>query len=57
MRADRLLSILMLVQTRGRMTAQALAKELEVSERKIHRGAAGNFPSNRPVRMYRVRIF
>ncbi len=37
MRADRLLSILMLLQTRGRMTAQALAKELEVSERTIYR--------------------
>jgi predicted DNA-binding transcriptional regulator YafY len=33
MRADRLLSILMLLQGRGRMTAQQLAAELEVSER------------------------
>src|SRR5512136_442065 len=37
MRADRLLSLLMLLQTRGRMTAQTLAKELEVSERTIYR--------------------
>src|SRR5512136_2819267 len=37
MRADRLLSLLMLLQTRGRMTAQALARELEVSERTIYR--------------------
>jgi predicted DNA-binding transcriptional regulator YafY len=37
MRADRLLSLLMLLQTRGRMTAQALAHELEVSERTIYR--------------------
>jgi len=37
MRADRLLSILMLLQARGRMTAQALATELEVSERTIYR--------------------
>jgi len=37
MRADRLLSILMLLQTRGRMTAQSLADELEVSERTIYR--------------------
>jgi predicted DNA-binding transcriptional regulator YafY len=37
MRADRLLSILMLLQARGRMTAQALARELEVSERTIYR--------------------
>ena len=37
MRADRLLSLLMLLQTRGRMTAQQLAAELEVSERTIYR--------------------
>jgi hypothetical protein len=37
MRADRLLSILMLLQTRGRMAAQDLAEELEVSERTIYR--------------------
>ena len=37
MRADRLLSLLMLLQARGRMTAQKLAKELEVSERTIYR--------------------
>jgi predicted DNA-binding transcriptional regulator YafY len=36
-RADRLLSILMLLQTRGRVTAQLLAHELEVSERTIYR--------------------
>jgi predicted DNA-binding transcriptional regulator YafY len=37
MRADRLLSILMLLQARGRMTARELAGELEVSERTIYR--------------------
>jgi predicted DNA-binding transcriptional regulator YafY len=37
MRASRLLSILMLLQTRGRMTAQALAEEFEVSVRTIYR--------------------
>jgi predicted DNA-binding transcriptional regulator YafY len=37
MRADRLLSLLMLLQTQGRMTAQELAEELEVSERTIYR--------------------
>lgn len=37
MRASRLLSILMLLQTRGRMSAPALAAELEVSERTILR--------------------
>jgi predicted DNA-binding transcriptional regulator YafY len=37
MRASRLLSILLLLQTRGRMTAQALADELEVSVRTVYR--------------------
>jgi predicted DNA-binding transcriptional regulator YafY len=37
MRADRLIALLMLLQTRGRMTAGELALELEVSERTIYR--------------------
>jgi predicted DNA-binding transcriptional regulator YafY len=37
MRADRLLSIIILLQTRGRLTAQELAEEMEVSERTIYR--------------------
>jgi predicted DNA-binding transcriptional regulator YafY len=37
MRASRLLSILLLLQTRGRMTAHALAAEFEVSVRTIYR--------------------
>ncbi len=37
MRADRLISILMLLQAHGRMTARELAAELEVSERTIYR--------------------
>jgi predicted DNA-binding transcriptional regulator YafY len=37
MRADRLLSILLLLQMRRRMTARELAQRLEVSERTIHR--------------------
>lgn len=37
MRADRLLSMLMLLQTHRRLTARRLAEELEVSERTIYR--------------------
>ena len=37
MRADRLLSLLLLLQARGRLTAPKLAQELEVSERTIYR--------------------
>ena len=37
MRADRLLSMLMLLQTRGKLTARQLGSELEVSERTIYR--------------------
>ena len=37
MRADRLLSLLMLLQARGRTTADKLAQELEVSVRTIYR--------------------
>lgn len=37
MRADRLLSILMILQARGRVKAQQLAEELEVSVRTVYR--------------------
>jgi predicted DNA-binding transcriptional regulator YafY len=37
MRASRLVSMLLLLQTRGQMTAAELARELEVSERTIYR--------------------
>ena len=37
MRASRLLSVLLLLQTRGRLTAEELARELEVSVRTIYR--------------------
>ena len=37
MRANRLLSILILLQSRGRLTADVLAAEFEVSVRTIYR--------------------
>lgn len=37
MRGDRLISILLLLQTQGRVTAKELAEKLEVSERTIYR--------------------
>ena len=37
MRASRLINLLLLLQTRGQMTAAELAQELEVSERTVHR--------------------
>lgn len=37
MRASRLINLLLLLQTRGQLTAAELADELEVSERTIHR--------------------
>jgi predicted DNA-binding transcriptional regulator YafY len=37
MRADRLISMLILLQLRGRLTAQELAEELEVSTRTVYR--------------------
>lgn len=37
MRASRLINLLLLLQTRGQMTAAQLADELEVSERTVHR--------------------
>ena len=49
MRADRLLSILMLLQSRGRMTAQALAEEFGVSERTIYRDVDALCMSGVPV--------
>ncbi|MBI1776445.1 MAG: YafY family transcriptional regulator [Proteobacteria bacterium] len=49
MRASRLLSILMTLQTRGRMTAEALAREFEVSMRTIYRDIDHLSQANVPV--------
>ena len=37
MKADRLLSILLLLQAKGRLTGRELAQRLEVSRRTVHR--------------------
>lgn len=49
MRADRLLSLLMLLETRGKMTARHLAEELEVSERTIYRDIVALNTSGVPI--------
>ncbi|MGG8405452.1 helix-turn-helix transcriptional regulator [Streptomyces sp. 12297] len=49
MRSSRLLSILLLLQNRGRMTAAQLARELEVSVRTIYRDAEALAASGVPV--------
>jgi predicted DNA-binding transcriptional regulator YafY len=49
MRADRLISLLMLLQTRGTLTARELASELEVTERTIYRDVTALSASGVPV--------
>ena len=49
MRADRLLSILLLLQARGQMTGRELAERLEVSERTLHRDMEALSSSGVPV--------
>jgi predicted DNA-binding transcriptional regulator YafY len=49
MRADRLISIVMLLQTREKMTAAELSRELEVSQRTIYRDITALSMSGVPV--------
>ena len=49
LRADRLISILLLLQNSGRLTTRELAARLEVSERTIHRDMEALSASGIPV--------
>lgn len=49
MRADRLLSILLLLQNRGKMTSRELAQRLEVSERTVYRDMEALCASGIPI--------
>ncbi len=53
MKADRLLSVLLLLQARGRVTERELAERLEVSQRTIHRDLEALSASRVPVNALR----
>src|SRR2546430_10481190 len=53
MRASRLVSLLLLLQTRGQLTAAELAQRLEVSERTIQRDAEALAAAGVPIEALR----
>ncbi len=53
MRADRLLTILLLLQTKGRLTVRNLSRRLEVSERTVSRDMEALGMAGVPVIAYR----
>ena len=53
MRASRLVSLLLLLQTRGQLTAAEIGEQLEVSERTVHRDVASLSAAGVPVEAVR----